>query len=84
VLALPTLSWHWLNSTGAYAGHALLEHVLAKNLLPSAVLGFFPNIHWCCEIYWAVMCVLLKLYDLTVKQDHACVANTVSFSYSFS
>jgi hypothetical protein len=32
MLAMPTLSWHWLNSPGVYAGHALLELVLAKIL----------------------------------------------------
>jgi hypothetical protein len=32
MLAMPTLSWHWLSSPGACAGHALLELVLAKIL----------------------------------------------------
>jgi hypothetical protein len=27
---MPTLSWHWLSSPGAYAGHAHLELVMAE------------------------------------------------------
>jgi hypothetical protein len=70
----PTLSLHWLSSPGACAGQIPL---------PSAVLGFLPKLHWCCTIQLVVMCVF-KLYDLTVKLDHACLAATVCFSHSFS
>jgi hypothetical protein len=75
-LALAKLTWSlcWPCSSGACAGQIPL---------PSAVLGFLPNLHWCYAIQLAVMCVL-KLYDLTVKLDHACLAATVSFSHSFS
>jgi hypothetical protein len=75
-LALAKLTWslHWPCSSGACAGPVPL---------PSAALGFLPKLHLCCAIKLAVMCVL-KLYDLAIKLDHACLAATVSLSHSFS
>jgi hypothetical protein len=79
---MPILSWHWLSSAGACAGHALLELVLAKI--------FYLLLYWVSSpastsaMTFSGYDVLFKLYDLTVKLDHACVAITVSFSYGFS
>jgi hypothetical protein len=73
MLAMPTLSWHCLSSPGACAGHVfyLLLYWVSFPVSTGAV-----TISGCD--------VLFKLYDLTVKLDHACVAITVSFSYGFS
>jgi hypothetical protein len=75
-LALAKLTWslHWPCASGACAGQVPL---------PFAILGFLPKLHLCCAIKLTGMCVL-KLYDLTVKLDHACLAATVSLSHSFS
>jgi hypothetical protein len=50
-LALAKLTWslYWPCSSGACAGQIPP---------PSAVLGFIPNLHWCCAIQLAVMCAL--------------------------
>jgi hypothetical protein len=75
MLAMPTLSWHWLSSPGACAGHALLELVLAK--------VFYLLLYWVSlpastgAVTISGCDVLFKLYDLTVKLDHACVAIAV-------
>jgi hypothetical protein len=79
VLSMPTLSWHWLCSPGACAGHALLELVLA--------MIFYLLLYWVSSpastdaVTISGCDVLFKLYDLTVKLDHACVVITISFSY---
>jgi hypothetical protein len=70
---MPTLSWHWLSSPGACAGH---------DLLPSAILVSSPASTDAVTISGCD--VLFKLYDLIVKLDHACVVIIVSFSFGFS
>jgi hypothetical protein len=90
MLAKPISSWLWLSSPGACAGHALLELVLAM---------LFWSLCWPCSLLTVMLvsslaftnavvfsgCVcLFKLYDLTVRPDHAGVAITVSSSYGFS
>jgi hypothetical protein len=83
VLAMPTLSWHWLCSPGACTGHAHLELVLAQFFYLLLYWGSSPSCTGDVR-FSGPWCVLFKLYDLTVKLDHACLAATVSFSYSFS
>jgi hypothetical protein len=43
MLAMPTLSWHWLSSPGACAGHAHLGLVLAE-FLYFLLFGVSPQI----------------------------------------
>jgi hypothetical protein len=57
-LAWAKLTWSlcWPCCSGACAG---------QNLLPSAALGFFPSLYWCCDIQWLVL-LTVSLHFLAV------------------